>query len=254
MDIAVAAPLIVTLGLAASRSVAWLWFAPGFSSQSVPALVRGLLGVALTLPLLPTLSAHVPSLGTGAMVSAVIVQVVVGVVLGYVTTLLYSAISTAGSLIDLFGGFSLGVAYDPMDATNTSIFGRFHSLLAAALLFATPAHLVLIAGFMRSYQAVPLDGGLSTGAIGSVLTDGIVHLMLAAVEIAAPLVCVLFLSDVGMGLLTRVAPTLNALSLGFPIKILLTLFFVGMTFTLLPGTVEHLISQGTDALGHLLAG
>ena len=34
---------------------------------------------------------------------------------------------------------------------------------------------------------------------------------------------VLFLADVGLGLLTRVAPALNAFSLGFPLKILLTL-------------------------------
>ena len=45
-------------------------------------------------------------------------------------------------------------------------------------------------------------------------------MFLAALQIAGPLVAVLFLADVALGLLTRVAPALNAFALGFPAKIL----------------------------------
>ena len=48
-------------------------------------------------------------------------------------------------------------------------------------------------------------------------------MFVAALQIAGPLLVVLFLADVGLGLLTRVAPALNAFALGFPLKILLTL-------------------------------
>ena len=46
-------------------------------------------------------------------------------------------------------------------------------------------------------------------------------MFVAALQIAGPLLVVLFLADVGLGLLTRVAPALNAFALGFPLKILL---------------------------------
>ena len=59
-------------------------------------------------------------------------------------------------------------------------------------------------------------------------------MFLAAVQIAGPLIVVLFLADVGLGLLTRVAPALNAFSLGFPLKILLTLTLAGFMFLALP--------------------
>ncbi len=46
----------------------------------------------------------------------------------------------------------------------------------------------------------------------------------------------LFLADLGLGLLTRAAPALNAFSLGFPLKILITLVVVGAA---LVGSAEH---------------
>ena len=55
------------------------------------------------------------------------------------------------------------------------------------------------------------------------MTSAVTGMFLSAVQIAGPLLVVLFLADVGLGLLTRVAPALNAFSLGFPLKIMLTL-------------------------------
>ena len=59
-------------------------------------------------------------------------------------------------------------------------------------------------------------------------------MFLAAVQIAGPLLVVLFLADAGLGLLTRVAPALNAFALGFPLKILLTLTLAAVVFVALP--------------------
>ena len=68
-------------------------------------------------------------------------------------------------------------------------------------------------------------------------------MFLAAVQIAGPLLVVLFLADAGLGLLTRVAPALNAFALGFPLKILLTLTLVSVVFVALPRVVSALVQQ-----------
>ena len=62
------------------------------------------------------------------------------------------------------------------------------------------------------------------------MITAVTQMFLAAVQIAGPLLVVLFLADVGLGLLTRVAPALNAFALGFPLKILLTLSLGGVVF------------------------
>jgi flagellar biosynthetic protein FliR len=51
---------------------------------------------------------------------------------------------------------------------------------------------------------------------------------------------VLFLADVGLGLLTRVAPALNAFALGFPLKVLITLGLAGLLFLAFPRIVAAL--------------
>ena len=62
------------------------------------------------------------------------------------------------------------------------------------------------------------------------------------------LLVVLFLADAGLGLLTRVAPALNAFAMGFPLKILLTLALAGTVFVALPGVVDALTETAIGAM------
>ena len=60
---------------------------------------------------------------------------------------------------------------------------------------------------------------------------------------------VLFLADAGLGLLTRVAPQLNAFALGFPLKILITLTMGVFVYLGLPGVVSALTDRALDLMG-----
>jgi flagellar biosynthetic protein FliR len=80
------------------------------------------------------------------------------------------------------------------------------------------------------------------------LTTGLTDLFVAALQIAGPLIAVLFLADVGLGLLTRVAPALNAFALGFPLKILLTLSLGVTAYLALPNVVAALTDSSLSAL------
>jgi flagellar biosynthetic protein FliR len=82
------------------------------------------------------------------------------------------------------------------------------------------------------------------------MVNGLGQLFLATVQIAGPLLVVLFLADVGLGLLTRVAPALNAFAMGFPLKALMTVMLGGMVFVALPDVVSSLTGQAV----HLITG
>jgi flagellar biosynthetic protein FliR len=73
----------------------------------------------------------------------------------------------------------------------------------------------------------------------------------AAVQIALPLVGVLFIADLGLALMTRVAPQLNAIGIMFPAKIGLTLLIVGLSFPVLPHAMERLVEMASEAMGAL---
>jgi flagellar biosynthetic protein FliR len=69
------------------------------------------------------------------------------------------------------------------------------------------------------------------------------------VQIAGPIVIVLFLADIGLGLLTRVAPALNAFQLGYPLKILITLLAGGVLFLGLPRAIAALTEDALRVMG-----
>jgi flagellar biosynthetic protein FliR len=48
--------------------------------------------------------------------------------------------------------------------------------------------------------------------------------------------------------LTRIAPALNAFSLGFPLKIVLTLMLVGFVLVRLPTVLSGTVGQAVDAM------
>ncbi|SDQ19736.1 flagellar biosynthetic protein FliR [Quadrisphaera sp. DSM 44207] len=231
---------VVATLLAVLRITTWLVLAPPFAHRAIPARVKALLALALGLAVAPGLDLPPATLQAGALVVAAAQQVLIGGALGFACYLVFAAVQAAGDLIDLFGGFQLAQAFDPQTQSGSSIFGRFYHFTAIVLLFASDGHLVVLHGLHRSFDVLGVDEGLSLDVVARVVTDGAAQLFLAALQIAGPLIAVLFLTDVGLGLLTRVAPALNAFSLGFPLKIFITLSVAVLAVAVLPSLVDSL--------------
>lgn len=246
MDMALTALLGLLLGTV--RSATWIMISPPFSTKLIPGPMKAVIALALALPVSSRLAVDLPQLSVPALIGAVVLQAVTGAALGFLTYLLFAAVQAAGDLIDLFGGFSLASAFDPLSMSQNSVFGRFHGLIALVLLFATNAHLLVIRGFLTSYDSIPVTSGVDLDRMQAAMVSGIGEFFLSALEIAAPLVAILFLTDVALGLLTRVSPQLNAFSLGFPIKILTTISIIGFTLPLLPQIIENIADAGTRAV------
>jgi flagellar biosynthetic protein FliR len=240
MTVGVGTAQLIALLLCSLRIAAWLEIAPPLATAGVPRVVRLMLSVAISLAVLPQTVAHAPVAEIGPLLSSAVQQLVIGGALGFGTRLLFSAVESAGSLIDLSGGFSLAFAYDPLLATNTSIFGRFYGVMASALLFASNAHLVILQGFLRTFSTVPLDGSISLAHLDQVLVHGVSSMFVAALQVAGPLIAVLFLADVALGLLSRISPQLNVFQLSFPLKIMITLGLVGLSFATMPRVISQL--------------
>lgn len=227
------------------RASAWLAIAPPFNGRLVPVTVKIGLAAALGIFLAPQLARADVPYDTAAFVSAAFVNAAIGLLLGFVTLILFSAVQAAGSMIDLFGGFTISTAYDPFSMAQASVFGRAYQLTATTLLFAIDGHLLLVRGFLTSFSAVPVNGDVF-GDIARIVGRDVSLLFVSAVEIAAPLLAALFLAEVVLGMLARAAPQLNPFMFGFPLKILVTILLVGFALPLLPDAVSGLLRQATQ--------
>jgi len=171
--------------------------------------------------------------------------------MGFVTYLLFAAIAAAGTLVDVFGGFSLAQGFDPLSMNMNTVFGKFHQLLATVLMFATGAHLLVIGGLLKTFDVLPLGEMPDVSGLPDVLLKAFGVFFVTAVQIALPLIAVLFVADLGLAMLTKVAPQLQAMNFMFPAKIGLTLLLLGLSFPVLPEAVRRLAGLATEAMAQL---
>lgn len=239
---------IQTLMLISVRLIGFLVIAPPFSHRSFPGTIKAMLGIGLAIAVLPKVGASTVEYSTGEYMLELLLQAFIGVALGFVVYLVFAAVQSAGGLIDLTGGFSMAASFDPMNNSNGAQFNRLFQMTTLALLFASDAHQVVLGGLFRSFEFLPPGQAVDVGQLGEVLTSGMTSLFLSAVQIAGPLMIILILSDMGLGLLTRVAPALNVFVLGFPLKIYLTLSLVSLIYLTLPRVIETLTSRSLSSM------
>ena len=239
--------------LVLARTSAWVMAAPVLSAKGVAGPGRLALAVALAAfvtPLVP--ASDVPTQMQG-YVAAAVAQIAVGLVLGLLTQLLFAAFEVAGTLADLSGGFSFASVLDPLTGQPGAGFSRLFTLCFTAVFFATDVYAAVLGGFVRSFDAVPLaDLPALSAATPAALGSAVTQVLASGLQIAAPLLGVLFLTDVALGLATRFAPQANALSLALPVKTLVSLLAAGATLALLPthvfGLVEPAVSLPFEVL------
>jgi flagellar biosynthetic protein FliR len=254
MDLSVPAVTLAALLLGTARATGFVLLAPPFNSATIPGPVKGAFALALSVLLSTQIAATLPQPTAGFLVVTALTEVVIGAGLGFVVQVLFNAVQMAGDLIDLSGGFSLQPAYDPLSMTQHSSVGRLQYLLATTLLFTSGGHLMIVKGFATSYVGLPVGGNVPTDQLAHVLLTAFSMMFLAALQIAGPMVAVLLLADVALALLSRAAPSLNVFSTGPPLKILLTLAMLGLTFPLLPPALDALLEQATRAMLSLKGG
>jgi flagellar biosynthetic protein FliR len=220
----------------------------------VPAPAKVILSIGLSFAIAPSVVAAGVPTGELQLLVVAFTQVLIGLSLGFVTQLLLGAIAAAGSLIDVFGGFALAQAFDPLSMQMNTVFGKFHQLLATMLLFTTGGHLVIIGGLLKTFEFLPLGESPQFDGTPEMLITGFSMFFMTAVQIALPMIAVLFIADLGLALLTKVAPQMNALNVMFPAKIGLTLLLVGLSFPVLPEATARLVELVNEAASALSGG
>ena len=195
-------------------------------------------------------STQIPT-DTAGLVGAIVLQIFTGAAMGLCVLILLSAVTAAGGMIDLFGGLNLPPAIDPLSENQTPLIGQFYEQVAMVLLFVTNGELLLVRGFETSFGAAGLT--LSSSATASnVLAADLATFFTATLEIAAPLVVVLFATQISLAMLAKSAPQINVWILGFPIQAMLSLLFVAVGIKVLPGYLNNLVGRAIQDSAYLL--
>jgi flagellar biosynthetic protein FliR len=246
--VALAAPYRETFLLVLLRVTGMLLAAPVLGHRSIPVPHRVGLSVLLALVLTPVLGpASRHGFDALALAIAAAGEVLVGVTIGFVASLTVWAVQAAGELVGFQMGLGISTVYDPATGDQVTTFTRFIEVQALLLFLAVNGHHLAIQAVAGSFTRLAPGAVVAPAGIGAgvVVLGG--KLFRSGLELAAPLVGVLFVINVVLALLARVAPQMNVFAVGAPLTIAAGLYGLVETFPYLFGVVGRLIGElGAD--------
>jgi flagellar biosynthetic protein FliR len=228
------------------RCTAFLVACPFFNGPWVPYRIRLGLGMALALPLTIHFREMPLPDSTGAWIVAFVVQAVAGIVVGLSLLIVFAGVQAAGELIDLQVGFSYTGTVDPVAGVTSTPVARIMQMTGTAIVFAAGGHLLVIRGFLRTVEAVPV-GRIDVAEFGSRTLAMASTVFVAAIEIALPVLAALFCAEIAMGLLGKAAPQMNILVIGFAVKAAITIALLALVLAAQPGAISALIERALRA-------
>lgn len=222
--------------------------APPFSSPMVPPRVRGIIAVGISMGLAP-IALHGQHIPTDPMtLAALIVEgMLVGLGFAFSFAVLFAAVETAGALADLGAGFSYGSLIDPVNGNQGGAISHVYSLVGIAVFLVIGGEAWVLRGLARTFQLVPLTSAPQIKALAEGAEQVFATVFTSAVEIAAPVLIALVITDVAFGVVSRVVPQLNVFALGFPAKVAVALLLVGASLPFVAGWITNQMSTSVGA-------
>ncbi len=229
-----------------------LFFLPIWDSRLIPMQIRVYSILVISLALTPVVAGSLPPFPETwlAAVGLVLRELLLGLSLGLVVRFVFSGVQMAGDLTGIQMGFGMVTLIDPGSGVRTTVMGDILLLVATVLFLAADGHHLLLAVLAQSFGEVPVGGPpLMPGSLFSILVPMGNLMFQLAVKLVAPVILVLFLTQIAMGLVARTVPQVQVMILAFPLTIALGLIFLSLTLMLMG---PYLVGQFSWFKGPLL--
>lgn len=152
--------VVALVGLILARTIPMIALTPIFGGKLVTGQVKVGLGMILMVTIYPTVSplveGNLPVQGV-AYWGLVFKEFAVGAMIGFLSSLVYHAIDSAGHLIDIQRGSAQASVLVPQLDIQGPIFANLHIQLCTLLFFTLNLHHVFIKGFFDSFQMIPVN-------------------------------------------------------------------------------------------------
>jgi len=220
-----------------ARVGAMVMLLPGFGTMGVPATVRLVLALAVSLALAPVVRGAYPAAAPASAVALGILiaqEVTCGILVGAMASIIMSALQVAGFLIASQIGLSYAQTIDPTQNTQGAVVGNFMTMMGVVAIFATDLHHLAIGAIAGSYRLLPPGGHLPTGDMAVLVIRLVSGAFALGFQLAAPFLVFGFAVYAALGVLARLMPQLQVFFVAAPINILCGfLLMMGLIGTML---------------------
>lgn len=241
---------VFRLGLLLVRPGALILAAPPFGGLYTPAPVKIGLSVVLAVAMAPLVAvpADLPAAALGVIVAR---EIAIGLSLAFAVRLLLAGAELGGQLTAFQLGFAYAATVDPNTGARNNVLASLYSALTLFTFLALNAHHALLRALAESYKAIPIGVGHIDQTLGRTVAALLGLVFVFGTQVAAPVVIVLLLVELAIGLISRAAPALNLMVIGFPLRLLAGLFALAATIAVVPSMVARLVVPALELAGRV---
>jgi flagellar biosynthetic protein FliR len=237
------------------RIAGFLMVAPVIGSQLVPARIRMVIALMMTVIIVPVLPA-MPTVDGLSLRALFLVgqQVLIGVALGFFMQLMFHTLVLAGQMIAMQMGLGFASMVDPSNGINVAVVSTFYLLFITILFIALNGHLTMLKVIVDSFYSLPISTEFTFANTSMLaIVNSISWIFSSAMVIALPALTALLITNFAFGIMTRAAPQLNIFALGFPVSLLFGMFLIWLTLPAISNASINLFDEGFIKLNQIIS-
>lgn len=246
-------------GLVFTRLIVIVAISPFLGANNLPTVVKSGLALLLTCLVMSMMQTSLPAqLQMTLMVylGLLLKEALIGFVIAYTASLFLFVVEMAGQLIDIARAANQIQLMVPEQKERSSAFGNLNFQLILVIFFAMNWHVVFFEALFKSFVTLPVFQFPTHILTREAFIDNMLHLVghvfAAGVGLALPVGLVCLLTDIGFGLINRVAPQINAYFMSLPAKAILgvLVFLLALPYALeeYQRQIEHFLQLLQRAL------
>ncbi len=178
-------------------------------------------------------------------------ELIIGFLIGYVMQLFTYMCIYAGGIIDFQLGLSMATIYDPQNNTQIPLTGNIFSIIFILIFFAVDGHLALIRIFIELSNIIPYGAAKLTPNSASFLLNLFSECTVLAMRLAFPILIIIFLTEMGVGILMKAIPQINVFVVNIQAKIIIGMIVLIFMFSPIGDFLNNTIIMMINAIREL---
>ncbi|MEN9775135.1 MAG: Flagellar biosynthetic protein FliR [Pseudomonadota bacterium] len=224
------------------RISALLLTAPVFALDAVTLRIRITFALVLTFLVYPLAEWPVIDPVSAMGLREIFNQVLIGALMGLMLQVVTAALVVAGQAVSAALGLSMANMIDP-NVGNVPVISQFLLILSTLIFVGVGGHTLVVALVLESFRSIPIGQALvgETSVTNLIAWSSLIFS--GALLIALPVMAALLFVNVGLGIVTRAAPSLNIFAIGFAAMIPAGLLVMWVSMTHVGNRIQWLWLQ-----------
>jgi flagellar biosynthetic protein FliR len=213
--------------------------------------LRVLLAIVLAWLVYPMHTWPVIDPTSAAGLKEVFNQIAIGAISGLILQMVVAAMVVAGQVIATSMGLAMASLMDP-NMGNVPVISQFLVVLGSLIFVGSGGHVILLGLILESFHTLPIGTSIFSPESLGLLLRWSSMMFLGAVLISLPVMVAMLFINIGVGIITRAAPSLNIFSVGFPASVVVGFLILFAFLGSIIGRIDWLWVQSFTTVRELL--